>query len=248
MRPERAIDRPVIAGKRHVKHRRHDRRAIAHNHARLALADPLDDPGPGEARIVRLGAADYGRSMRDAVERFEEEAAAGALADMDALVARLDGEAVLDLVVPAGSDDAAFDALEARFPTRGMAEAESEMNRLSSGTSRLVVCFARRGDMERTQGLLSSVKPVTLEPDGRVPGPGEWGDPRARRRRWTGGQLRRELRSDSAGFSSPQRSRFESVRPLRCCSRTIPEACDSDWKAMSQPRASAWNACTFPAR
>jgi transcription-repair coupling factor (superfamily II helicase) len=136
------------------------------------LADPLDDPGPGEARIVRLGAADYGRSMRDAVERFEEEAAAGALADMDALVARLDGEAVLDLVVPAGSDDAAFDALEARFPTRGMAEAESEMNRLSSGTSRLVVCFARRGDMERTQGLLSSVRPVTLEPGGRVPGPG----------------------------------------------------------------------------
>ena len=47
-------------------------------------------------------------------------------------------------------------ALEARFPTRGMAEAESEMSRLSSGTGRLVVCFARRGDMERTQGLVSS--------------------------------------------------------------------------------------------
>jgi len=74
--------------------------------------------------------------------------------------------------VPAGSDDAAFDALEARFPTRGMAEAESEMARLSSGIARLVVCFARRGDMERTQGLVSSVKAVTLEPDGCVPGPG----------------------------------------------------------------------------
>jgi len=136
------------------------------------LADPLDDPGPGDARIVRLGAVDYGRSVRDAVERFEEEAAVGALADLDSLVARLGAGAMLDLAVPAGSDDAAFDALEARFPTRGMAEAESEMARLSSGIARLVVCFARRGDMERTQGLVSSVKAVTLEPDGCVPGPG----------------------------------------------------------------------------
>jgi len=136
------------------------------------LADPLDDPGPGGARIVRLGAADYALSMRDAAERFEEEAAAGALADLDALVQRLQDGSALDMVVPTGSDDAAFDALEARFPTRGMAEAESEMARLSSGTARLVVCFARRGDMERTQGLLSSVKAVTIDPEGRVPGPG----------------------------------------------------------------------------
>ena len=136
------------------------------------LVDPLDDPGPGAARIVLLGPTDYARAMRDAVERFEEEAAAGALADLDALAARLETEAVLVLTVPAGADDAAFDALEARFPTRGMAEAESEMSRLSSGTGRLVVCFSRRGDMERTQGLLSSVTAVTLEPAGRVPGPG----------------------------------------------------------------------------
>ena len=136
------------------------------------LVDPLDDPGPGDARVVRLAPGDYDRAMRDALERFEEEAAVGALADTAALVSRLDEASALDLVVPAGSDDAAFDALEARFPTRGMAEAESEMSRLSSGTGRLVVCFARRGDMERTQGLVSKVKPVILDPDGRVPGPG----------------------------------------------------------------------------
>jgi len=136
------------------------------------LVDALDDPGPGAARIVRLGPADYGRAMRDALERFEDEAAAGALADSDSTLERLAGASALDLVVPAGADDAAFDAVEARFPTRGMAEAEAEMARLSSGASRLVVCFARRGDMERTQGLVSRVSPVMLDPSGRVPGPG----------------------------------------------------------------------------
>jgi len=136
------------------------------------LVDALDDPGPGAARIVRLGPADYGRAMRDALERFEDEAAAGALADSDSTLERLAGASALDLVVPAGADDAAFDAVEARFPTRGMAEAEAEMARLSSGASRLVVCFTRRGDMERTQGLVSRVSPVMLDPSGRVPGPG----------------------------------------------------------------------------
>ena len=136
------------------------------------LVDALDDPGPGAARIVSLGPADYGRAMRDALERFEDEAAAGALADSDSTLERLAGASALDLVVPAGADDAAFDAVEARFPTRGMAEAEAEMARLSSGASRLVVCFTRRGDMERTQGLVSRVSPVMLDPSGRVPGPG----------------------------------------------------------------------------
>ncbi len=137
-----------------------------------ALVDPLDDPGAGEARVVRLAPDDYGRAMRDALERFEEEAAAGALADPDVLMVRLGLAAVLDVAVPAGAGDAAFDALEARFPTRGLAEAEAEMARLSSGGGRLVVCFARRGDMERTQGLLTKVKPVILDADGRMPGPG----------------------------------------------------------------------------
>jgi len=136
------------------------------------LVDVLDDPGPGAARIVRLGPSDYGRAMRDALERFEDEAAAGALADSDRTLERLAAASALDLVVPAGAAEAAFDAVEARFPTRGMAEAEAEMARLSSGASRLVVCFARRGDMERTQGLVSRVSPVILDKGGRVPGPG----------------------------------------------------------------------------
>ena len=137
-----------------------------------SLVDPLDDPGPGDAVVVRLAAGEYDRALRDALERFEEEAAAGALADTGALMTRFDGVVALDLVVPQGSDAAAFDALEARFPTRGMAEAEAEMARLSAGTGRLVVCFARRGDMERTQGLLTKVRPVVLEPAGGMPAPG----------------------------------------------------------------------------
>ncbi len=136
------------------------------------LVDPLDDPGIAGTQVVRLAPGEYERALRDAVERLEDEAAVGALCDPPGLVSRLAEASALDLVVPMGSDEAAFDALDARFPTRGMAEAESEMARLSAGTSRLVVCFARRGDMERTQGLLSKVKPVILEPDGRVPGPG----------------------------------------------------------------------------
>jgi transcription-repair coupling factor (superfamily II helicase) len=136
------------------------------------LVDPLADPGTGGALVIRLAPGDHERALRDAAERLEDEAAVGALGDPAVLVQGLADEAALDLVVPMGADDAAFDALDARFPTRGMAEAESEMSRLSAGTSRLVVCFARRGDMERTQGLLTKVKPVILEPDGRVPGPG----------------------------------------------------------------------------
>jgi transcription-repair coupling factor (superfamily II helicase) len=79
---------------------------------------------------------------------------------------------VLDLQVPAGTDAPAFDVREARFATRGMSEAEAEMARLSGNGQRLVVCFARRGDMERTQNLVNRVTPVIMEMDGRVPAQG----------------------------------------------------------------------------
>jgi transcription-repair coupling factor (superfamily II helicase) len=133
------------------------------------LVDPLEDPGTGDACVVRLQPADYDGALREALERLEDEAAAGALDDPAVLTARLEQLSVLDLRVPAGTDAPAFDVREARFATRGMAEAEAEMARLSGNRQRLVVCFARRGDMERTQNLVNRVKPVIMEPGDRVP-------------------------------------------------------------------------------
>ena len=135
----------------------------------IPLVDPLVDPGIGGARVVRLQPADYEGALREALERLEDEAAAGALDDPAMLISRLDDLAVLDLRVPSGTETPAFDVREARFATRGMAEAESEMARLSSDRQRLVVCFARRGDMERTQHLVTRVAPVIMDADGRVP-------------------------------------------------------------------------------
>ena len=136
------------------------------------LVDPLDDPGTGDACVVRLQPADYDGALREALERLEDEAAAGALDDPAALTERLAALSVLDVGVPAGNDTPAFDVREARFATRGMSEAEAEMSRLSGDRQRLVVCFARRGDMERTQNLVNRVKPVIMEMDGKVPAEG----------------------------------------------------------------------------
>ncbi len=136
------------------------------------LVNPLDDPGPGDARVVRLQPSEYEGALREAIERREEEAAAGALDDPLVLVARLDDLSVLDLQVPGGHVAPAFDVREARFATRGMAEAEAEMARLSKDRLRLVVCFARRGDMERTQHLVSRVTPQIMEAVGPVPAEG----------------------------------------------------------------------------
>ncbi len=135
----------------------------------VPLVDPLVDPGIGGARVVRLQPADYEGALREALERLEDEAAAGALDDPATLISRLDDLAVLDLRVPSGTEAPAFDVREARFATRGMAEAESEMARLSADRQRLVVCFARRGNMERTQHLVTRVAPVIMDADGRVP-------------------------------------------------------------------------------
>jgi len=135
----------------------------------VPLVDPLIDPGIGGARLVRLQPADYEGALREALERLEDEAAAGALDDPAMLISRLDDLSVLDLRVPSGTEAPAFDVREARFATRGMAEAESEMARLSSDRQRLVVCFARRGDMERTQHLVTRVAPVIMDADGSVP-------------------------------------------------------------------------------
>ena len=65
--------------------------------------DPLVDPGPGAARVVRLAPTEHAAALREARERLEDEAAAGELAEpaeVDGASPRL---AALDLAPPSGS-------------------------------------------------------------------------------------------------------------------------------------------------
>ena len=201
----------------------------------IPLVDPLVDPGIGGARVVRLQPADYEGALREALERLEDEAAAGALDDPAMLISRLDDLAVLDLRVPSGTETPAFDVREARFATRGMAEAESEMARLSSDRKRLVVCFARRGDMERTQHLVTRVAPVIMDADGRVPPEGSisrWATTSCTRIRESGGL--RDLRP--APWPTSHAITWRSCsRVMTAC--TSPTTTSRRCRAMSVPMA-----------
>jgi transcription-repair coupling factor (superfamily II helicase) len=135
------------------------------------LADPLDDARLAGASLVRLAPAEHPGALREARERLEDEAQAGALADGDALLERLEALAALDLVPPGGSHEPAFDAVLARFAVRGQSEAEAELARLARNGSRVVVAFGRRGDMERAALRMERVKAVVVPP-GEVPPPG----------------------------------------------------------------------------
>src|SRR5581483_9185634 len=87
---------------------------------------------------------------------------------------RLGDAAVVDLRPPSGQLDPAFDAAEARFAVRGMAEAESELSRLARAKMRVVVGFARRGDLERAAHQMQKLCPLQAGPDGPLPPkPGE---------------------------------------------------------------------------
>ena len=135
-----------------------------------ALVGPLDDPRFVGAATIRLAPAEHTRALRAARERFEDEAVAGALSEPSALVAQLDRMSVLDLVPPS-STEAIFDAVQARFATRGQAESEGELARLARNGHRVLVTFARRGDMERTALRFERITPVILGP-GELPEPG----------------------------------------------------------------------------
>jgi transcription-repair coupling factor (superfamily II helicase) len=137
-----------------------------------AWADPLEDPAPHGAAVVRLAPAEHPAAARAALERLEDEAAAGALADPDIVLARLEALAALDLTPPGGGRAAAFDATEARFAARGLGEAEAEIARLAKGGMRVLVCFARRGDLERTQHQAQRITPQTLTAGDPLPTPG----------------------------------------------------------------------------
>ncbi|MEZ5081622.1 MAG: transcription-repair coupling factor [Thermoleophilia bacterium] len=134
-------------------------------------ADPLREPGFADALMVRLAPREFAAALRAARERFEDEAASGALVESTELEAELDGRSVLDLRVPAGGESPAFDAVEARFATRGLREAEAELARLARNGHRVLVAFARRGDMERAAMRLERIKPVMIEA-GALPEPG----------------------------------------------------------------------------
>jgi transcription-repair coupling factor (superfamily II helicase) len=138
------------------------------------VADPLTDPGPAGAAVVRLAPSEHPAALREAAERLEDEAAAGALVDPARVAEELAGAASLDLAPPAGSSVPALDAVEARFATRSAAEAEGELARLGRSGLRVVVAFARRGDMSRAAARLSHLRPVELKP-GELPPAGEVG-------------------------------------------------------------------------
>ena len=134
---------------------------------------PYSDPHLSAARLVRLAPNEHPGALRAARERFADEAAAGALVDSDALVDELATASRLDLSPPTSSE-AAFDAVQARFATRGQAEAEGELARLARNGNRVLVTFVRRGDMERAALRAERISPVILAP-GQLPEPGAVG-------------------------------------------------------------------------
>ncbi len=133
--------------------------------------DPLADPGPGDARVVRLAPAEHAAALREARERLEDEAAAGELAEPASVDEALAALSALDLPTPSGAATPAFDAVEARFASRSAAEAEAELGRLARGGLRVLVTFARRGDLARALARMERLRPAELAP-GELPEPG----------------------------------------------------------------------------
>ena len=134
-------------------------------------ADPLEEPALAEAVVVRLAPSEHPAALREARERLEDEAAAGALTDPAVVESELAGLARLDLSPPSGAGGAPFDAVEARFATRSQSEAEAELSRLARSGLRVVVGFARRGDMSRAMARMERLRPQEVEP-GELPPPG----------------------------------------------------------------------------
>ena len=62
--------------------------------------------------------------------------------------------------------DEHFDAVEARFASRTPAEAETELARLAKAGLRVVLAFARRGDMARAITRMERVRPRVAAGDG----------------------------------------------------------------------------------
>ena len=197
-------------------------------HARIG---PLDDPRLAAAVLVRLAPTEHGAALRAARERFADEAAAGALSDVAAITAELERRAALDLAPPTAGE-AIFDAVQARFATRGQTEAEGELARLARNGHRVLVTFARRGDMERSALRLERLTPTILAP-GQVP---ERGQRRLRRARRSGRACSR-MRSDWR--SSPRPRSCAAAAPRPSGARSWAAAWRASWTCAS---ATTW--CT----
>ncbi len=138
------------------------------------MTDPLEGDAIGRASLVRLAPTEHPAALREAHERLEEEAAAGTIAEPEVTEGELAALSALDLSPPAGTSSPAFDAVEARFTSRSASEAETELNRLAKAGMRVVLAFARRGDMARAITRMERIRPVDLEP-GALPDPGKVG-------------------------------------------------------------------------
>ncbi len=124
------------------------------------------------AALVRLAPAQHAGALTQALELLEDEIAVGAIADPDELLADLAAMTTLDIASPAGGAAGVVDVREARFAARGHAEATNEIARLAAGGLRVLVCFSRRGDLERAAVSLERAKPVTIDLAEQAPTPG----------------------------------------------------------------------------
>ncbi|HET6691086.1 MAG TPA: transcription-repair coupling factor, partial [Miltoncostaeaceae bacterium] len=134
------------------------------------MADPLVAEGLAATSVVRLAPGEHGGALAEALERLEDEAAAGAVADPAAVQSALAGLGVLDVVPPRGAGPGAFDAAEPRFTARSASESEGELQRLTRGGLRALVTFGRRGDLARALARMERLRAVELEP-GQIPEP-----------------------------------------------------------------------------
>ena len=126
----------------------------------------------GRAAVVRLGPAQHKGALSQALELIEDEVAVGAVADPEVTLTALAEASVLDIAAASGGTSGVVDVREARFAARGHAEATNEIARLAAGGLRVLVCFARRGDLERAAVQLERAKPVTIDLTTEAPRPG----------------------------------------------------------------------------
>ncbi len=141
-------------------------------------AEPADDALDSalahvpSVAVVRLAPNQHANALAQALELVEDQAAAGGVDDPSALLDELESRATLDLAPPAGGEGGVVDAREARFASRGITEAGAELSRLAGGGLRVLVCFARRGEMERAAHNLERIRPTIIDTRQIAPPPG----------------------------------------------------------------------------
>ncbi len=135
---------------------------------------PLADAADllADVTVVALSPTRFAGALAEAAEVQEDEAAAGALSDPDALLAAIGAATAVELAPPSGETAGVIDVREARFAVRGLSEAQAELGRLSGGALRVLVAFGRRGDMERAAAQLPRISPRVIDPREELPAEG----------------------------------------------------------------------------